>query len=64
MFITMFGFLRADGEPEELAVFAGRCFSELKRASEALQRQNDGEEELSRLIDEALRHQNGGKNEP
>ena len=62
MKIRLFGVVEAEGEPEELSVFASLFFSGLKQVAEmqAEQEQNSAVSELMKSIDEAMR--NGKQN--
>ena len=62
MKIRLFGVVEAEGDPEDLSVFASLFFSGLKQVAEmqAEQEQNSAVSELMKSIDEAM--QNGKQN--
>ena len=58
MKIRLFGVVEAEGNPEELSMFASLFFSGLKQVAEmqAEQEQNSAVSELMKSIDEAMKH--------
>ena len=58
MKIRLFGVVAAEGNPEELSMFASLFFSGLKQIAElqAEQEQNNAVSELMKSIDEAMKH--------
>ena len=62
MKIILFGVVEAEGNPEDLSMFASLFFSGLKQVAEmqAEQEQNSAVSELMKSIDEAMR--NGKQN--
>lgn len=62
MKIKLFGVVEAEGDPENLSMFASLFFSGLKQVAEmqAEQEQNSAVSELMKSIDEAMR--NGKQN--
>lgn len=62
MKIRLFGVVEAEGNPEDLSMFASLFFSGLKQVAEmqAEQEQNSAVSELMKSIDEAIR--NGKQN--
>lgn len=62
MKIRLFGVVEAEGDPEDLSMFASLFFSGLKQVAEmqAEQEQNSAVSELMKSIDEAMR--NGKQN--
>lgn len=62
MKIRLFGVVEAEGNPEDLSMFASLFFSGLKQVAEmqAEQEQNSAVSELMKSIDEAMR--NGKQN--
>ena len=63
MKIRLFGVVEAEGNPEDLSMFASLFFSGLKQIAElqAEQEQNSAVSELMKSIDEAMR--NGKQNQ-
>lgn len=63
MKIRLFGVVEAEGNPEDLSMFASLFFSGLKQVAEmqAEQEQNSAVSELMKSIDEAMR--NGKQNQ-
>jgi hypothetical protein len=58
MKIRLFGVVEAEGNPEDLSMFASLFFSGLKQVAEmqAEQEQNSAVSELMKSIDEAMKH--------
>ena len=58
MKIRLFGVVEAEGDPEDLSMFASLFFSGLKQVAEmqAEQEQNSAVSELMKSIDEAMKH--------
>ena len=58
MKIRLFGVVEAEGDPEDLSMFASLFFSGLKQIAElqAEQEQNSAVSELMKSIDEAMKH--------
>ena len=58
MKIRLFGVVEAEGDPEDLSMFASLFFSGLKQVAEmqAEQEQNSTVSELMKSIDEAMKH--------
>lgn len=61
MKITMFSVIEAEGEPEELSVFASLFFSGMRQVAKIQEEQEvDGEAaELFKLIEEGLKRDKG-----
>lgn len=58
MKIRLFGVVEAEGNPDDLSMFASLFFSGLKQVAEmqAEQEQNSAVSELMKSIDEAMKH--------